>query len=289
MNNATGMQGAVPPRITIIVASFNRARTLQRCIDSVARQTYASRELLVIDGGSKDGSVDILRANGGKIDRWVSEADRGIYHAWNKGVALARGDWMCFLGADDYLHDPRALEGMSAHLAAASPEQRIVYGRVMMVDANRVEIARLDMSWAGARARFMGGTYCLPTPGVMFHRDLFREHGLFDESFSVAGDYEFLLRVLKTSEPRYVANIAVTDMQYGGVSSRPESTLVSLHEMRAARVKHGLPAFNLYYFAALLKVRLRLLLWRILGEQAARRALDWGRRVLGKQPYWTKT
>ena len=282
-------KSAARPRITIVVANFNRGKTLQLCFDRVASQTYASRELIVIDGGSTDGSVDIIRANRDKIDHWVSEPDRGIYHAWNKGVALARGDWICFLGTDDYLHDPHTLERMAVHLAAAPPEQRIVYGEVIMVDASLREIARLGMPWASARASFMRGTYCLPTPGVMFHRDLFREHGLFDESFSVAGDYEFLLRELKTSEPRYIAEIAVTDMQYGGISSRPESTLISLREMRAARVKHGLAAFNLNYLAALLKVRLRLVLWRILGEQAARRALDWGRRVLGKQPYWTKT
>ena len=282
-------QSAARPRITIVVASFNRGKTLQLCFDRVAGQTYACRELIVIDGGSTDGSVDILRANRDKIDRWISEPDRGIYHAWNKGVALASGDWICFLGTDDYLHDPYVLEKMSVHLVAASPGERIVYGRVIMVDANLREIARLGMPWASAQASFMRGTYCLPTPGVMFHRDLFREHGLFDDSFRGAGDYEFLLRVLKTSEPRYVADITVTDMQYGGISSRPESTLISLREVRAARVKHGLPAFNLYYLSALLKVRLRLILWRIVGERAARRALDWGRRLLGKQTYWTKT
>jgi len=282
-------QSAGSPRITIIVASFNRARTLQRCIDRVAGQTYAFRELIVIDGGSTDGSVEILRANHGKIDHWLSEPDRGIYHAWNKGIALAKGDWICFLGADDYLHDSLALERMSALLAAVSPAQRVVYGRVMVVDASGAEIMQLGMPWARARRSFMRGTYCLPTPGVMFHRGLFQKHGLFDESFSVAGDYEFLLRELRTSEPRYVAEIAVTDMQYGGISSRPESTLVSLREMRAARVKHGLPALNFRYLAALLRVRLRLILWRIVGERAARRTLDWGRRILGKQPYWTKT
>lgn len=280
---------AGPPRITIVVASFNRARTLQRCIDSVARQTYASRELIVIDGGSTDGSVEILRADRGKVDRWLSEPDRGIYHAWNKGVGLARGDWIGFLGADDYLHDPRVLERMSAHLAAVPPTQRLVYGRVIVVDADGAEIAQLGMPWAMARGGFMRGTACLPTPGVMFHRGLFQEHGLFEESFRVAGDYEFLLRELKTSDPHYVAEIAVTDMEYGGISSRPESTLISLREMRAARVKHGLPAFNFHYFAALLRVRLRLLLWRVVGERVGRRILDWGRWLLGKQPHWTKT
>jgi glycosyltransferase involved in cell wall biosynthesis len=277
------------PRITIIVATFNRGGTLRRCIDSVAGQTYASKELIVIDGGSTDGSVDIIRANRGKIADWVSELDRGIYHAWNKGVARAQGDWLCFLGADDYLHDRYALERMSAYLAAASPAQRIVYGRVIVVDAGGAEVADLGVSWAGARRSFMRGTTCLPTPGVMFHRELFRKYGPFDETFAIAGDYEFLLRELKDSEPLYVPDIVVTDMQYGGISSRPESTLVSLREMRTARVRHGLPALNPQYLAALIGVRLRLLLWRVAGEQAARRILDFGRRLSGRQPYWTKT
>jgi glycosyltransferase involved in cell wall biosynthesis len=282
-------RSAESPKITIIVVTFNGGRTLQHCIDCITSQTRAPADLVIIDGGSTDGSVEIIRANRGKISEWVSERDRGIYHAWNKGVARAVGDWMCFLGADDYLHDPHVLERMSVHLAAAAHAPRIVYGQVSVVDANGREIDRLGMPWAGARGRFMSGTYCLPTPGVLFHRGLFQEHGPFDESFSVAGDYEFLLRELKTSEPCYVAEIVVTDMQHGGVSSRPESTLVSLREMRAARVKHGLPAFNLRYFAALLRVRVRLILWRALGERAARRMLDWGRRIMGKQPYWTKT
>jgi glycosyltransferase involved in cell wall biosynthesis len=277
------------PRIAIIVAVFNGAKTLQRCIDSVAGQTYASRELIVIDGGSTDGSVEIIHANRGKIDDWLSEPDRGIYHAWNKGLARAKGDWICFLGADDYLHGPQVLEKMSRHLASAGPSHRIVYGRVIVVDANGAEVDRLGMPWEDACGSFMHGTYCLPTPGVMHHRSLFQEHGQFDESYSIAGDYEFLLRELKAGEPRYIPGIVVTDMQYGGISSRPKNTLISLREMRAARVKHGLSAFNVHYFAALLRVYLRLVLWRLLGERTARRAMDWGRRFLGKQPHWTKT
>jgi len=276
------------PRITIVVATFNAAATLQRCIDSVAAQAYTRRELVVVDGASTDGSVDIIRASREKISTWLSEPDRGIYHAWNKGLALAGGDWICFLGADDYLHDAHALERISPHLASAAPQHRIVYGRVVVVGPDGREIDRLGMPWTRARERFMSGTYCLPTPGVMFHRSLFLEHGSFDESFSIAGDYEFLLRELKSSQPRYLPEIVLADMQYGGISSRPESTLTSLREMRAAQSKHGLPYFNLSYFVALLRVRLRLLLWRILGERNARLVLDWGRRLQGKQPYWTR-
>ena len=75
------------PSISVIVAVLNGAKTLQRCIDSVAQQTYPNKELIIIDGGSQDGTVDILKANQGKITSWISEPDRGIYSAWNKGLA----------------------------------------------------------------------------------------------------------------------------------------------------------------------------------------------------------
>jgi len=278
------------PLVTIIVAVFNGQSTLQRCIDSVTRQAGASVELIVIDGGSTDGSVDLIKANLGAIRDWVSESDRGIYHAWNKGLARAKGDWICFLGADDYLHDSRVLEELSPHLAAALAQRlTIVYGQVALVNKSGIEVDYLGMPWESAYKRFMQGSYCLPTPGVMFHRSLFEAIGHFDESNRIAGDYEFLLRALKTRKPLYLPQIVVTDMQHGGISSLPANTLLSLREVQAARVKHGLPAFNLRFVAALARVYVRLLLWRMLGEASARRALDLGRWIVGKRAYWTKT
>lgn len=277
------------PLVTFIVAVFNGRSTLQRCIDSVARQTSGSKELIVIDGGSTDGSVEVIKANQCAIRDWVSEPDRGIYHAWNKGLRRAHGEWICFLGADDYLHDSTVLERISHHLIDAPAQHRIVYGQVAMVDRDGVEVIRLGMPWNNARKLFIQGTYCLPTPGLMFHRSLFQSLGGFDESSRIAGDYEFLLRELKTEDPRYLPQIIVTDMQHGGISSRPENTLISLREMQAARKKHGLPTFNLHYVAALAKAYMRLLLWRALGEKSARCAMDWGRRLAGKPAYWTKT
>lgn len=274
------------PVVSVVVAVLNGAKTLQRCIDSVASQTYPERELVVVDGGSRDGSVDIIRANAARIGAWLSEKDRGIYDAWNKGLSRAKGEWICFLGADDRFHDRRALERLSQHLARR--EHRVVYGEVSMVDADGTELDRLGAGWEDVRGIFFDGTYCLPTPGAMLHRGLFETHGRFDESFRIAGDYEFLLRALKSGPaPLYVPGI-VTDMQQGGISSRPESTLVSLREMRAARVKHGLPRLNPGAAAAFARAYARVILWRVLGEPAARRVMDWGRRLRGKAPYWTR-
>jgi len=88
------------PSITAIVAVFNGVDTLQQCIDSVAQQSYPAKELIVIDGDSKDGTVELLKASQEKINYWVSEPDSGVYNAWNKGLAKANGDWIFSLGSD---------------------------------------------------------------------------------------------------------------------------------------------------------------------------------------------
>jgi glycosyltransferase involved in cell wall biosynthesis len=93
--------------VSIIVAVYNGKATLQQCIDSVAQQTYLNKELIIIDGGSKDGTVELLKTNSTKFSYWISEPDRGVYNAWNKGLAQAQGEWICFLGADDYFWIPR--------------------------------------------------------------------------------------------------------------------------------------------------------------------------------------
>ena len=88
--------------ISIVVAVRNGARTLQRCIDSVRNQAYPHKELIIIDGKSTDGTVGILSCNANAISWWISEPDIGIYAAWNKALLHVKGEWICFLGADDY-------------------------------------------------------------------------------------------------------------------------------------------------------------------------------------------
>lgn len=86
------------PVTSVIVAVYNGAKTLQRCIDSVSNQTYPQKELIIIDGGSADGTVDILRVNNDKIAYWKFKPDRGIYHAWNKALDHVQGAWIYFWG-----------------------------------------------------------------------------------------------------------------------------------------------------------------------------------------------
>lgn len=93
-------------KISVVIATYNCAETLQDCLDSIYAQTYPDIDIVVIDGGSKDATVQVIRSNEEYLGYWISEPDRGIYDAWNKAIIQAKGEWVYFLGADDVLHAP---------------------------------------------------------------------------------------------------------------------------------------------------------------------------------------
>ena len=258
------------PLVTVVVAVRNGARNLQRCIDSVATQTLPNRELIVMDGGSTDGTAEILKANATTIGYWESEPDRGIFHAWNKAVARARGEWLCFLGADDYLWTPDTLEQFRPHLKAATPAHRVVYGALAVVARSGDMIAVIDQPWEYARRRFFTAM-SIPHPGTFHHRSLFAEHGPFNESFRQAGDYDFLLREFKTHAPHYVADLIQAGYEEGGVTTRLSTALRGIRERRRALVDNGFSVSLVraawMYVEELGRVGLR----RLFGEAAMRR------------------
>ena len=276
------------PLISIIVAVFNGAKTLQQCIDSVAHQTYPNRELIIIDGGSKDGTVALLEANHGKITYWISEPDRGIYNAWNKALDHANGDWICFLGADDYFRNAQVLERMSVALQNVPPDVRLAYAQIMLLNNNGENLYPIGEPWGKVKERFKQGL-CLPHPGVMHRRSLFEQNGKFDESFRIGGDYELMLRELKTAEAMFIPDIITTAMRPGGLSSNPANSLAVLREVRRAQRIHGLRFPGFFWLRAMIKVYMRLLLWNLIGEKMARKLLDLSRRIKGLPPYWTRT
>ncbi|MDP2230726.1 glycosyltransferase family 2 protein [Methylotenera sp.] len=275
------------PLVSIIVAVFNGAKTLQQCIDSVAQQTYINIELIIIDGGSTDGTVDLLKANQENISYWVSEPDKGIYNAWNKGLTQVKGEWICFLGADDFLWDAQVIELISQQLEKIPSSIRVAYGKIMLLDNDAEPLHLVGDSWGKVQERFKQ-MMCIPHQGVMHRLSLFDCHGKFDESFRIAGDYELLMRELKTADAAFLLNVVVAGMRQGGISSNPKESLVLLHELRRAQSMHGLPLGRFWVFA-LVKVYIRLILWKVLGEKLTRKLLDVGRRGMGLQPYWTQT
>jgi glycosyltransferase involved in cell wall biosynthesis len=276
------------PLISIIVAVFNGKTTLQQCVNSVAQQTYPNKELIIIDGGSEDGTVDLIKVNREKIAYWISEPDRGIYSALNKGVAQAQGEWICFLGADDYFWDAQVLERLVRQLQKLPPDIRVAYGQTMMVNTDGTNLYSLGEPWEKINEQFMQ-INCIPHQGVMHRRSLFEQHGQFDESFRIAGDYELLLRELKTGNAVFIPEVIVAAQRIGGISTHGSNYFRTLREYSRAQRMHG----RLLPGKVLLNVMAtefsRRLLWKVFGEKFARRLLDLRRRLKGLPPHWTKT
>jgi glycosyltransferase involved in cell wall biosynthesis len=273
--------------ISVVVPVLNNRVTLKRCIDSVLAQQNTSYELIVLDGGSTDGSVEILRGYGERLTNWQSQPDGGVYQAFNRGVRRSKGDWIYILGSDDYLWSEDVLQRISPHLAGAAPEFRVVYGQVCLLSECGDALDTAGEPWPQYRRRFLQG-HIIPHQGTFHHRSLFELHGPFNETFRVAGDYEFLLRELKHRQALFVPGIIVAGYAMAGGSSVPENWLRVLHERRRAFALNGIRFPGLLWYAFAARILLRVVLWKILGARAAGRLLDRGRALLGKPPIWTR-
>ena len=229
----------VQAEVTIIVATHNAARTVQDCIDSVSEQVMRAVELVVVDGASTDGTVELLARNQEAIAWWVSEPDDGIYHAWNKALSHARGEWFLFLGADDGLASPDVLRRMAPHLAGAAGRYRVVYGSLDLLDERGEVSGSLGRPWTEAGPRFPV-EMSIPHPATFHHRSLFDLHGSFDQSYRIGGDYEFLLRELLDHDALFVPDVTVTRMGSGGLSDNPRTMATLVRETHRARYAHGL-------------------------------------------------
>lgn len=227
------------PLISIVVAVYNGAATLQRCLQSITSQSYPNIELIVMDGGSTDGSQEILKAFQEKIAYWESQPDRGIYHAWNKALAKVNGDWICFLGSDDYLWSSEIIEKVATALAEVPAPINVAYGQIALVSPKGDVLEVLGEPWEKAKALFCQ-EMTIPHPGLMHRRVLFERHGQFDESFRIVGDYELLLRELVHNDAHFLGKLCVVGMQHGGASMISKIPFAGLKESLRAKRKNGI-------------------------------------------------
>ena len=225
-------------RITVVVAVYNGAKTLQTCLDSINGQTHQIRELIIIDGGSTDGTVEIVKKNSLKISYWESSPDRGIYHAWNKALTHATGDWVYFLGADDVLHDQYVLEKFVSKMREVAIPPLVAYGKIEYCKGDKRRV--MGEEWRKIRYKIKSGMY-IRHQGMFHHKNLFVKCGRFDERYQIAGDYHLLLRSLRYDLPIFLGDFIIADQYAGGKSSERASRWKVLREFRAAQKEMGLP------------------------------------------------
>lgn len=206
------MKRSHPPKLSIIIATWNAAKTLERCLNSIAGQTFPAWELLIRDGGSTDTTLSIIAKHASAVAWWESAPDAGIYDAWNLALKHANGEYVCFLGADDTLHTPEILEQLFAAVGERSYD--LVTSRGQLRDPQWKPSHTFGKSWRDAGLpRRIGVCH----PGLLHHRSLFNRFGGFDTRYRIAADLEFLLRLPPNIRTLDFPEIAV-DTQDDGIS-----------------------------------------------------------------------
>lgn len=216
------------PTVSVIVAALNAVATLPRCIDSVSNQDGVTTELIVIDGGSRDGTAQILEERAGSVAYWESKRDRGVYHAWNKALRRATGTWVCFLGADDQLAEPGTLKTL---VEVGQEEVDVVCSRVRYEASEKSGDLVIGQPWSWSK---MMSFMCVAHPGLLHRRTLFERFGEFSEEYRIAGDYEFLLRLGPSATASFVDEVSVNVGGTGLSSDTPET----LKEVRLIQSRH---------------------------------------------------
>lgn len=241
MNNNT--------KVTIITSTFNAERYLDQTIQSVLSQTYPFIEYIIIDGGSSDHTLSIINTYEGQISKIVSEPDKGIYDAWNKGLRLATGDLIGFIGADDW-YDQQAISKIVSEFNKQK-NKRVIYGSMTQVTSNGCKIRVKQSNEKNLKRRM---DICHPTLFVC--RSLLKNRS-FDIDFKISGDYEMMLYLYKIASTEFLNvhdNIAF--MREGGVSDKFSSILKVIKEDHTARKRYL--SFNEVFIALWIDLFIKL-------------------------------
>ena len=258
----------IGPAFSVIVAVRNAAGTIQRTLDSLFAQSFPEWELIVIDGGSIDGTRETLEASRERLTHWESEPDRGIAHAWNKALLHVGGQWVLFLGADDQLHDAETLTRAHALLSEVSLDIDVAYGKVRVVDERGVPLGTFGRPWSEVREDFRSGM-AVPHQGVFHRHSLFDSVGPFDEAYAISSDYDLLMRRLLTRDAHFL-DLVVADMGAGGISRRPGARVTIARETHRIRMRHGLTSTPEWRAIPVIKARILAWVSARFGEAAAR-------------------
>ncbi|PWB67737.1 MAG: glycosyltransferase [Holophagae bacterium] len=269
-----GHSNAAPLVPTVVVPNLNNARFLQRTLDSIAAQSVPDLDVVIVDGGSTDGSVEIIRswaeANGA---RWISEPDGGQAQAINKGFRMARGEIVTWLNSDD-LFPPGAVSRAIWEFES-DPELDFIWGFCLLIDAEGRPLRIGNFDARRDLAELRGSRCFIVQPGTWFRRSVFDRFGYLDESYHFAFDYEFFLRMAGKVKARFVPDVVSNFRVHPSSKTGSQHGKFLPEQWRAFR-SHGGRINSPFVLDALRNTLvmpavgrmtrpLRHLLWRVLG------------------------
>lgn len=223
-------------KVSIVTVCFNNSKTIKDTIDSVLNQSYNDIEYIIVDGGSTDGTIDIISSYGSKVSRFISESDSGIYNAMNKGIKMAIGEVVGTLNADDFFFDNSVISKVVDEFS--NNDIDALYGDIQFVKPENIEkVVRYYSSKRFNIKRFKYG-FMPAHPSFYVKRKWFAKLGYYKEDYQIGADFELLIRFLmsKKLKYKYVETVFVT-MRTGGASNRNLKSRIRLNDeiIRACR------------------------------------------------------
>ncbi len=224
------------PAVSIITINYNNAKGLEKTIQSVIEQNFTDFEFIIIDGGSSDESVEVIKKYESKISHWASEKDKGIYNAQNKGIKVAKGEYTLFLNSGDYLAEKDILK----KVFYKKPTADIVYGNMYIVYSKD----RMEKGYMPAELTFYHMIKnTLWHPVSFIKRSLFEKYGGYNEDYKIAADYDFFLNMLivKKVSTEYL-NEFISVFIHDGKSASADNIEVIKKERRQAQMQYFHPS-----------------------------------------------
>lgn len=229
------------PLISIITVSYNTVKTIEETILSVLNQTYPNIEYIIIDGGSTDGTLDIIKKYQDKITYWVSEPDKGIYDAMNKGTLKATGEWLNFMNAGDTFYDEQVLEKVFKDNDWSDTD--VIYGDVIIKYSKKEKLKKV---WPLTQLE-KGMPFCHQSS---FVRTTLQKQFLFNTNYKICADYDFFYTLYKKKFYFKYTNILIAKFLNGGVSTD------AIFNLLVENWQIGKKNYKLYFIYLLSKVYL---------------------------------
>lgn len=236
------------PKLSVITVVRNGEKSIEGTIKSIIAQTYKNIEYIIIDGESTDNTLAIIEQYQHHLAYWVSEPDRGIYDAMNKGIRAATGDWLLFINSDDFLTENTIIEQAVAYLIYCKSE--VAYGKIKFIYSSGKEVS-YGLDWETIKEKFINIYMCIPHQATFHSKALFMKEQ-YDISYKVLGDYDLLLGYLKTHDAIFIP-LTIAKMYEGGISNQI-SKYTLLKETRKAQRKHkiykSIPSIEWFVYGA---------------------------------------
>ncbi|WP_298780301.1 glycosyltransferase family 2 protein [uncultured Polaribacter sp.] len=242
-------------KISIITVCYNSAKSIEKTFKSVQCQTYKNIEYIVVDGGSSDTTLDIIENNKDIISKHISEPDKGLYDAMNKGIQLATGDIVGILNSDDIFTDKNVLQNIAKFHLQNNVDASV--GNIIQFNEEGKTVRKYSAkNWNPEKLKI---GFMPAHPAIFFKRTLFDKFGVYHLDFTIGADYELITRFfLKNKIPWKFSNITTTSMLIGGLSSSG----VSSYQLISKEIKKALSRNNIKF--SYLKVQLRGF-WKVIG------------------------